>query len=193
MNLAPMKISYCARINLFFFKFKIDKLVLGSPAWHIIQDKVSNLPTDGIGNIKRTVFYERTLKDCGSNLLIYPLTSIHFPQNIKIGNNVKLNRGVFITANTYIKIGDNVMIGPYTVINSGNHIYEDSTKLIQEQGHKVGKIQIEEDVWIGSNVTILAGVKIGKGSVIGAGAVVNNNIPDYSVAVGVPAKVVKKR
>ncbi len=192
-DLIPPNSTFWQKISLFFFKLKFNKLILGSPKWHILQDKVSNYPTDGIGSMKRTLFYEKTLISCGNNLLIYPLTSIHFPQNLKIGDNVKFNRGVFITANTFISIGNNVMIGPYTVLNSGNHIYKDSTKLIQNQGHKTGEIYIEDDVWIGSHVTILAGVSIGKGSVIGAGAVVNKSIPDYSVAVGVPAKVIKKR
>ena len=56
-----------------------------------------------------------------------------------------------------------------------------------------GKIKIEDDVWIGSNVIILPNINIGKGSIIGAGSVVTKNIPEYSVAVGVPARVIKNR
>jgi len=56
-----------------------------------------------------------------------------------------------------------------------------------------GDIIIEDDVWIGSNSVILSGVKIGRGSIIGAGSVVTKNIPAYSIAVGNPAKVIKKR
>ena len=59
--------------------------------------------------------------------------------------------------------------------------------------HTGGRIIIEEDVWIGSNCNILPNVLIGKGSIIGAGSVVTKNIPEYSIAAGVPAKVIKSR
>lgn len=185
--------SFWENIVLIIFRLRISRIKSGSQNWHILQDKISVLPTDGLGYKKRCIFYESTLKSCGEKLLIYPFTSVHFPQNLSIGNNVKLNRGVFITATTDIKIGDNVMIGPYTIINSGNHVYNNPCALIQDQGHIKKPIEIEDDVWIGSNVSILAGVKIGKGTVIGAGAVVNKSIPEFCVAVGVPAKVIKRR
>ncbi|MBO5765373.1 MAG: acyltransferase, partial [Lentisphaeria bacterium] len=66
-------------------------------------------------------------------------------------------------------------------------------KTIHEQGMKPGRITIEDDVWIAGGVHINSGVTIGRGSVIGAGAVVTKDIPPMSVAVGVPAKVIKKR
>ena len=92
-----------------------------------------------------------------------------------------------------IEIGENVIIGPHVVITSGQHSYEDPSIPIKQQPDICRDITIEDDVWIGANVSIIPGVRIGKGSVIGAGAVVIDNIPPFSVAAGVPAKVLKKR
>ena len=93
----------------------------------------------------------------------------------------------------YIEIEDNVIIGPNTVIRASNHNYADINKPIRYQNHAGGKIIIKEDVWIGSNCTILPNIVIGKGSIIGAGSVVTKNIPEYSVVAGVPAKIIKSR
>ena len=116
-------------------------------------------------------------------------------EKIIIKNNVALNFNVMINANNkgYIKIEDNVIIGPNTVLRASNHNYKDTNKPIRYQKHTGGKIIINEDVWIGSNCTILPNIVIGKGSVVGAGSVVSKNIPEYSVVAGVPAKIIKSR
>ncbi|MBN2571055.1 MAG: hypothetical protein JXA68_02910 [Ignavibacteriales bacterium] len=74
-----------------------------------------------------------------------------------------------------------------------NHNYSDPNVSIAEQGITAEGIKIEDDVWIGAGVKILDGIKIGKGSVIGAGSVVTHDVSPYSIAVGSPAKVIKKR
>jgi len=165
----------------------------GSEEWHRIQDNLSMKPSIGIHAKKRTLFYHKTLPLCGDDLYVHPNVTIYFPQNIALGNNVYFNRGVFITARTNVKLGNNVLVGPYTVINSGNHKYSDPHTPIKKQGHVVKPILIEDDVWIGAHVTILAGVTIGTGSVIAAGAVVTKSVEPYTVAAGVPAKAIKKR
>jgi acetyltransferase-like isoleucine patch superfamily enzyme len=76
---------------------------------------------------------------------------------------------------------------------ANNHVFDDPNRLIRQQPLTCKGITIEDDCWIGTGVRILDGVTIGQGSVIGAGAVVNKDIPPYSVAVGVPAKVISKR
>jgi len=120
------------------------------------------------------------------------------PENgsrLEIGNNVAVNSGVSINADCggEIKIGDNVLIGPDVVIRAANHKYDDCTKPIREQGHDVGKIIIENDVWLGAKVIVLPNVLIGEGCVVGAGSVVNIDLPAYSLAVGVPVKVIRIR
>jgi len=113
---------------------------------------------------------------------------------IKIGKNCTINSFCFIDAERGgLEIGDNVLIGPGVGIHGSNYKYSDKNRPIIEQGIESKGIKIEDDVWIGSNSTILDGVTIGKGSVIGAGSVVTRDIPPYSVAFGVPAKVVEER
>lgn len=92
-----------------------------------------------------------------------------------------------------IKIGNNVLIGQSVNMHSESHVIRDITELIRSQGISYQGIIVEDDVWIGSKATILDGVLIGKGAVIGAGAVVTKSIPPYGIAVGVPAKVVRTR
>jgi acetyltransferase-like isoleucine patch superfamily enzyme len=104
-----------------------------------------------------------------------------------VGRNSRLN-GVHIDARELIQIGDTVQIGPYTIImDSDFHDLKDHSK-----DGPSSPIYIEDDVWIATRVTILKGVRIGKGSVIAAGAIVTKDVPPYSVAAGTPARVVKK-
>jgi len=92
-----------------------------------------------------------------------------------------------------IKIGHNVLIGQSVNIHSEQHVFKDASVPIRLQGITHQGVVIEDDVWIGSKATILDGVTIGRGSVVGAGAVVTRSIPPYSIAVGVPAKVIGVR
>lgn len=92
-----------------------------------------------------------------------------------------------------ITIGNGVRIAPHVMIVASNHIFADTDTPIHKQGVENAPIVIEDDVWIAGKVMIVAGVRIGRGSVIGAGAVVTKDIPPWSVAVGVPARVIKTR
>lgn len=93
-----------------------------------------------------------------------------------------------------ISIGKNVLIAPDVIMYTINHKFMDANKTIIEQGSMEEKpIIIGDDVWIGRRVMIMPGVTIGTGAVIGAGAVVAKNIPPYSIAVGNPIQIKKKR
>jgi acetyltransferase-like isoleucine patch superfamily enzyme len=104
----------------------------------------------------------------------------------------------------YTRIGlHNTIIGPVTIgnhvnlaqgitVTALNHNFSDSSKRIDEQGVSTSPVTIKDDVWIGANAVILPGVTIGSHCVVAAGAVVTKDIPDNSIAIGVPA-VVKKR
>lgn len=133
-----------------------------------------------------------------------------FHNNIAIGHKsffnaflgkIVLNSGASFNTNVQvnaanggeINIGKNVLVGPNTVLRTASHDFHDTQVPIKTQGHIVGDIIIEDDVWIAAGVIITGGVRIGKGAVIGAGAVVVKDIPPMAVAVGVPAKVIKFR
>lgn len=162
---------------------------VGSHHWHLLQDSYARRSSVGIDLEQRNWFYETSIPSCGPLLCVFSDTILHYPSNISIGKNVFINRLVTITAPAPVTIGDLTLIGPGTVINSGNHRFSDARSPIREQGHDLRAIRIGRDVWLGANVTVLAGVTIGDGSVIGAGAVVATDIPPYSVAMGVPARV----
>jgi acetyltransferase-like isoleucine patch superfamily enzyme len=91
-----------------------------------------------------------------------------------------------------VSIGNEVMLAQNIVISGLNHGYEDVSISPRQQKEVCKQIIIADDVWIGANAVITAGVTIGKHSVIGAGSVVTKDIPEFSVAIGNPAKVVKK-
>lgn len=127
-------------------------------------------------------------------------------KNIFIGNGVKL--GSYITmyaTRAKIIIGDRTFTGPNVTIMTGDHPYDikgrymaDNKKYeIRAAGGNISKydkdVVIDEDVWIGCNVTILKGVHIGRGAIIAAGSVVTCSVPAYCIAGGVPAKVLKTR
>ncbi len=114
---------------------------------------------------------------------------------IIIGNNFTCNSNVMINSRGIgeIKIGQNVLIGPNTVLRSSNHNFKIYQRPINQQGMSDGKINIEDDVWIGSNVVILPNVIIGKGSIVAAGAVVTSNVKSFSIVGGVPAKEIGTR
>lgn len=112
---------------------------------------------------------------------------------IDIGENVFLGPYCVLYGHGGLTIGKDTMIAAHSVIIPSNHGFADQEKKISIQPSTNIGITIGEDVWIGCGVKILDGVSIGKGCVIGAGAVVNKSLPDYSIAVGVPAKVIGKR
>lgn len=115
---------------------------------------------------------------------------------VVIGDNISCNSNVTIDASEdggKIIIGNNVMIGQNTVIRSSNHRFDRMDIPIRYQGHVGSTITIEDSVWIGANCVILSGVIIGKHSVIGAGSIVTKSIPEYSIAVGNPARVIRRR
>ncbi|MBI4004260.1 MAG: acyltransferase [Candidatus Omnitrophica bacterium] len=93
----------------------------------------------------------------------------------------------------FIRIGDGVRIGPHVYLGSSNRGFEDPNTPILDQEKSEQGIVIEDDVWVGAHVVVLDGVRIGRGSVIGAGAIVTRDIPPLSIAVGNPARVIRQR
>jgi len=113
--------------------------------------------------------------------------------DIKIGDHCLINHFCALYGHGGLTIGHHVMIATQTVIIPANHRYDDLGVPMSEQGHTTLGITIADDVWIGAGVRILDGVHIGKGAVVGAGAVVTKDVPEYAVVAGVPAQVIKYR
>jgi len=115
-----------------------------------------------------------------------------------IGDNVEFNDRVHVTAFSSVTIGNNVLLASNVYISDtihgsylGNNL--DSSPLVSPNLRRLSfkNVFISDNVWIGECVSILPGVKIGKGAIIGSNSVVTKDIPDYSIAVGIPAKVIK--
>jgi acetyltransferase-like isoleucine patch superfamily enzyme len=144
-----------------------------------------------------SVLLKMSLWRCKNRIFYWALwnlfSRVGHRRNLRVGKNSGWNWGCWINAYGGITIGSNVIIGPYCVIHSANHIFADTTIPINKQGFEKLPVKIEDDCWLGAKVIVLPGVTIGKGCVIGAGSVVTHDIPEYSVAVGNPAKVIRSR
>jgi acetyltransferase-like isoleucine patch superfamily enzyme len=171
-------LSLQKRIRIFFVKIQ-KNLVLGKNV------SISSLSRFKVG--KNTHIDAGTILECGGR------SWCNYGGGIKIGSHTYIGYYSVLLGGGEIEIGSKVLISPGTVITTQGHFFEKIDKYIKDQGTCLAKIVIEDDVWIGANSTVLPGVTVGKGSVIGAGSVVNRDVPQYSVAVGVPAKVIKKR
>ncbi|MGQ4649274.1 DapH/DapD/GlmU-related protein [Lyngbya aestuarii] len=117
---------------------------------------------------------------------------MHQPGEILIGDHTYIGPYTCLSGND-IKIGNYCLIASHSGIYANNHIFADPNRSIVQQRNSYQGIVIEDDCWLGSGVRVVDGITIGQGSVIGAGAVVTKDIPPYSIAVGVPAKVIAKR
>jgi acetyltransferase-like isoleucine patch superfamily enzyme len=112
---------------------------------------------------------------------------------------VTIGRGSYLGPNCVVfgmggvEIGEDVMIAPGVVISSVQHPHHDVSRPMYAQPHVYGKIVIEDDVYVGSNAVVTPGVRIGRGAVIGAGAVVTHDIPAWAIAHGVPARPAASR
>jgi len=163
--------------------------------------------------IEAQLQYQRELAErCdthfSSGVFISPLAAL-FCRNLTLGENSYIAAYCYVTdellmgsncsmnvhcvSRGAVQIGNDVRIGAYSAFIAVNHRFDDTGVPIRRQGIEEKPIRIGDNVWIGSNVTILAGVSIGSHSVIGAGAVVTRDVSEYSIAVGNPARVIRNR
>jgi len=145
----------------------------------------------GKASMKIRSFFFKLITSCkSSNINIQK--NCYFDDDVLLGDNSGIGSNCSIQGPT--KIGKNVMMGPDVIILTSNHNFDRIDIPMIEQGFYPRKqVIIEDDVWIGARAIILPGVKIGKGSIIGAGAVVTKNIEEYSIVGGCPAKIIRKR
>lgn len=141
--------------------------------------------------------YQKSLfKSCGDQVFIANDCTFT-PETITIGNDVTIGRNAcFQSPHGEIIIGNHVMFGPRVHIHGGNHRFDVIGKYMKglEKTKGIdGQVIIEDDVWIGANVTILKKVRVGRGSIVGAGSVVTKDIPPYSIYTGVPDVKVRER
>ena len=151
-----------------------------------------------ISNAKIKLFQKQLRAFCGKLMLDECGKKVNIQKGATFSTRVRLGdySGIGINANIKGKctIGKYVMMGPDCTIYTRNHNFSDTTKPMCEQGYAEEKeVVIGDDVWIGGNVTILPGVKIGSHSIIGACSVVTKDVPEYAIVAGNPATVKKYR
>ncbi len=147
--------------------------------------RVNALP---FGNPIRDRIFRKLFRKYGTNNVIKDNFVCNFGSNISIGDRCFINHGVTILDSYEVEIGNNVFMAPSVVVSAVTHPLnaEKRRELI------IKKVTIEDDVWIGTGAIILPGVTLHKGAVVGAGAVVAEDVDAYTVVGGVPAKFIKK-
>lgn len=149
------------------------------------------LPISRLFKLKRTLLRWAGI-DINKDVRVYSNAKIYGSGIISIGKGTFIGHKVILISSYPAKIiiGENVDIAPLVFIGTGTHLIDpNGTRMA---GYGISKdVIIGNGVWIGANSTILPGITIGNMSIIGAGSVVVNSIPDYSIAVGNPAKVIK--
>ena len=141
----------------------------------------------------RNILFRKAFRHAGQSFFIRSFSWFYRPENFSIGNNSLVGARSKIFCDDLVTLGDNIQIGPELIIYTSEHVFQAKDILINNQGTRHAPVTIGSDVYLGARVTILPGVSIGNGAVIGTGAVVTKNIPDYAIAVGVPAKVISYR
>lgn len=149
--------------------------------------------------------WKRCMKHCGRRVYLRPMSSdIKGLANLSVGDYTSIPKGsVIYCTDAPLTIGRKVVFGPHPTIVTGDHRTDlvgkylaDVTvddKWVDGKNEYDRPVVIEDDVWVGANVTILKGVTIGRGSVVAAGAVVTKSFPPYSVIGGVPARLLRMR
>lgn len=135
----------------------------------------------------RRIFSALTGRTVDDTFTLFPPFHTDCGKNIAVGKNVFINSGCKFQDQGGIVIGDGALIGHNVVLATLNH----SLAVRDRQDLIPGPIRIGKNAWIGSNVTILPGVTVGDGAVVAAGAVVTKDVPAYTVAGGVPARVLR--
>lgn len=142
----------------------------------------------------RQKYWASRLKSCGSNFVCCSGVVIHGAKKMSIGNDVRLGEKSYLNANGGLIIGNNVKMGPQVFIWTSDHNYI-SPKWLPFDNVTPNKppVTIGDNVWVGSKVIIVPGVKIGEGAVLAMGAVVTRDVPPCAVVGGNPANIIKYR
>lgn len=192
------KIEYC--LSKWIYKLRLshlgEKCFISSDACFVgFTDNISLGDHVFLGNrVKLSCDKSSSRIEIGSNTQIHDSSMLlTYGGSIIVGSECSINPMCILYGHGGLIIGNQVRIAAQTVIIPANHNFSDIDQPICKQGHQAKGITIEDNVWIGSSVKILDGCRIGSGSVIGAGSVVTKSVPPFSIAVGVPAKVIKKR
>ncbi len=160
--------------------------------WFVIAMKFTSFLPDFQPIMRfRGVLVRPSLKKCGVNFQICSQVVIIGGHNLSIGKDVFIAHGCWLSAYGGVTLDDEVMLAPYTVIVTGNHIKEDGSYRFGKPD-KRNPVYIGRGSWVGAGVKIMPGVTIGEGSVCAAGSVITKDVASNTIVVGVPAKKLRR-
>ena len=145
------------------------------------------------GMVKRYALLKGLCKSIGDNVTIKEGVYILNPRELSIGNNVSIHPMCYIEAAGGVSIGNDVSVAHGVTFISATHNFSDREIPIKDQGVELKGIFVADNVWIGAKATVLCGITVGSGSIIGANSVVTKNVEPNSIVAGAPAKVIKTR
>lgn len=174
-------IAKISKALITFMKAKLSHIEMGGQDYIGVNVKIVNR-----GNMK-----------FGRNVIVRPSTGLYTNPSVtmELGDNVEIGNHSTMASHHHIVIEKDVLTGPHVFIADYNHEYRNVNLPVWRQGEfapKESEVIIGEGSWLGTNVVVVGKVRIGKHCVIGANSVVTKDIPDYSVAAGIPAKVIKR-
>jgi len=138
--------------------------------------------------------YRGLLARAGTNLRVAEQVMINNPGMVSVGDNCYIGTGAqFYPWNAPITLGNNVLIAAGVRMITRKHGFAEIDHPMGAQGYTNAPIVVEDDVWIGFGTVVLPGVTIGRGSIVGAGAVVTRDVEPYSIVGGVPARLIRRR
>jgi acetyltransferase-like isoleucine patch superfamily enzyme len=160
--------------------------------WHFMRSRAfCRWPVHG--NVLEA--FEEGRLEVGEGTLLEPGVWLTIPGDarVRIGEGCFLNLGVMVAAHELVEIGDHCMFANGCFVTDANHRFDDLEKPITWQGFTTkGPTRIGDNVWCGANVVVTSGITIGRRCVIGANSVVTESIPEFSIAAGAPAKVLRR-
>jgi acetyltransferase-like isoleucine patch superfamily enzyme len=130
-------------------------------------------------------------KSCGANLQVARRVTINFTNRLELGSDVYLATGCWLQAQGGIVLEDEVQVGPYAVLASGDHTSIDGS--FRRGRSKLAPIHIGRGSWIAAHATVTRGVAIGRGALLAANSVATHDVPSFALAAGVPARVIQKQ
>jgi len=112
---------------------------------------------------------------------------------LELGDGTSISGNCVLSAAKSVRLGRSVLLARGVYISDHIHAYDDTTRPVLEQGlARIDPVEIGDGAWLGQNVVVCPGVRIGRGAVVGANSVVLEDVPDFSLAVGAPARVVRE-
>lgn len=181
------------------FRFLLTKIKGTSPAIIILGEidsfivaLVGWIPTVAGMAVRNCIYRLLGMKIKGFCWIQPGVTIVHL-RKLSVGSNFGCNSGTYINAVGGISVGDNVLIGSNVTISSGKHDIEGRQPSVFSRPTVPMPIAIGDDVWLGAGVSVLPGIQIADGTVVGANAVVTKSTEPYAVVVGIPARTIRYR